>query len=118
MTDMIKADGDLIKTDGKGRVRMRAEQREKLLEELERSGISGPQFATVVGVKYQTPSAAQTQEATRRYAPAPPKCPAAVPSTPAAAIVCPRPLPAPALLPQRPPMNYQNHSQLSYLPEL
>jgi hypothetical protein len=51
---LIKADGDLIKTDGKGRVRMPAEQREKLLEEFERSGISGPQFAAVVGVKYQT----------------------------------------------------------------
>ncbi len=54
MTDMIKVDGDLIKTDGKGRVRMPAEQREKLLEEFERSGTSGPQFAAVVGVKYQT----------------------------------------------------------------
>jgi len=54
MTDMLKADGDLIKTDGKGRVRMPADQREKLLEEFERSGISGPQFAAVVGVKYQT----------------------------------------------------------------
>jgi hypothetical protein len=54
MTNMIKADGDVIKTDGKGRVRMPAVQREKLLEEFERSGISGPQFAAVVGVKYQT----------------------------------------------------------------
>jgi hypothetical protein len=51
---MLKVDSDLIKTDGKGRVRMPAEQREKLLAEFERSGISGPQFAAVVGVKYQT----------------------------------------------------------------
>jgi hypothetical protein len=54
MTDMIKADGEVIKRDGQGRVRMPAVQREKLLEEFERSGISGPQFAAVVGVKYQT----------------------------------------------------------------
>ena len=54
MTDMIEADGNVIKTDGKGRVRMPADQREKLLEEFERSGISGPQFAAEVGVKYQT----------------------------------------------------------------
>ena len=33
---------------------MPADQREKLLEEFERSGISGPQFSAVAGVKYQT----------------------------------------------------------------
>ncbi len=54
MTDMIEADGNVIKADGKGRVRMTADQREKLLEEFERSGISGPQFSAVAGVKYQT----------------------------------------------------------------
>ena len=54
MTDRIEADGHVIKTNSKGRVRMPADQREKLLEELERSGISGRQFAAVVGVKYQT----------------------------------------------------------------
>jgi hypothetical protein len=54
MTDMMKTDGDVIKTDGKGRVRMPADRREELLEEFERSGISGPQFAALVGVKYQT----------------------------------------------------------------
>jgi hypothetical protein len=51
---MIKADEVVLKTDQGGRVRMPAVQREKLLEEFERSGISGPQFAAVVGVKYQT----------------------------------------------------------------
>jgi hypothetical protein len=54
MTDMIKAGGVVLKTDEKGRVRTPALQREKLLDEFERSGISGPQFAAVVGVKYQT----------------------------------------------------------------
>ena len=51
MTDRIEADGNVIKRDGKGRVRMLADQREKLLEEFERSGICGPQFAAVVGRK-------------------------------------------------------------------
>jgi hypothetical protein len=54
MTDLIKAGVVVLKTDEKGRVRTPALQREKLLDELERSGISGPQFAAVVGVKYQT----------------------------------------------------------------
>ena len=54
MTDMIEADGNVIKRDGKGRVRMLADQREKLLEEFERSGICGPQFAAVVGRKWET----------------------------------------------------------------
>ena len=54
MTDMIEADGNVIKMDGKGRVRMPADQREKLVEEFERSGMSGPQFTADMGVKYQT----------------------------------------------------------------
>ena len=33
---------------------MPADQRKKLLEEFERSGMSGPQFSAVVGIKYQT----------------------------------------------------------------
>jgi hypothetical protein len=54
MTDMLKGDEVVLKTDQGGRVRMPAVQREKLLDEFERSGVSGPQFAAVVGVKYQT----------------------------------------------------------------
>jgi hypothetical protein len=54
MTDMQKSSGALIKTDEKGRVRTPAARRESLLEEFERSGLSGPKFAALAGIKYQT----------------------------------------------------------------
>jgi hypothetical protein len=54
MTDMIKADGMVLKTDGRGRVQTPTGRREQILDEFERSGLSGKQFAAVVGVKYPT----------------------------------------------------------------
>jgi len=45
---------DLLKTDARGRVRVPNERREELLNEFERSGLSGPKFAALIGVKYQT----------------------------------------------------------------
>ncbi len=44
----------LIKTDETGRVRTPAVRRESLLEEFDRSGLSGPKFAALAGIKYQT----------------------------------------------------------------
>lgn len=44
----------LIKTDVLGRMRHTREQRERILDEYERSGLSGPKFAVLCGVKYQT----------------------------------------------------------------
>lgn len=44
----------VLKTDVLGRVRTPVEQREALLEEFERSGVSGKKFAVLVGVNYQT----------------------------------------------------------------
>jgi hypothetical protein len=44
----------LLKQDVRGRVRTPVERREMLLEEFGRSGLSGPKFAGLVGVKYQT----------------------------------------------------------------
>ena len=44
----------LIKTDALGRVRTPVERREHLLDEFERSGMSGVQFTEFVGIKYQT----------------------------------------------------------------
>lgn len=44
----------LIKTDAKGRVATPPERREQLLDEFERSGLSGAEFARLVGVKYPT----------------------------------------------------------------
>lgn len=44
----------LIKTDVLGRMQRSRQQRERILEEFERSGLSGPKFAALCGVKYQT----------------------------------------------------------------
>ena len=44
----------LLKMDALGRVRTPAARREQLLDEFERSGMSGVQFAEFVGLKYQT----------------------------------------------------------------
>ena len=44
----------LIKTDVLGRMHRTREQRERILDEYERSGLSGWKFATLCGVKYQT----------------------------------------------------------------
>src|SRR6187431_1464742 len=44
----------VLKQDVRGRVRTPVERREMLLGEFERSGLSGPKFAELVGVKYQT----------------------------------------------------------------
>jgi len=49
MTDMLKAAGAVLKTDGVGRVRTPVARRESLLDEFERSGLSGPKFATLAG---------------------------------------------------------------------
>jgi len=44
----------ILKQDSLGRVRTLRKRREVLLEEYERSGMSGREFATFSGVKYQT----------------------------------------------------------------
>ena len=54
MTDMIDTDGAVLKTDERGRVRTPAARRESLLDEFERSGLSGTKFAALAGIKYQT----------------------------------------------------------------
>jgi len=48
---------ELLKLDRLGRVRVSAERREALLDEFERCGVSGAQFAKSIGVNYQTFSA-------------------------------------------------------------
>jgi transposase-like protein len=45
---------EILPTDSKGRVRVSRERREELLDEFEKSGLSGAQFARTVGLKYQT----------------------------------------------------------------
>jgi hypothetical protein len=54
MTNLETTDGTVLKTDEKGRVRTPAARRESLLDEFERSGLSGTKFAALAGIKYQT----------------------------------------------------------------
>jgi hypothetical protein len=53
MTIMTQ-DQKLMTTDARGRVRVSDERREALLDEFERSGLSGVKFAQLAGVKYPT----------------------------------------------------------------
>ena len=45
---------EIFPVDSKGRVRVSRERREQLLNEFEKSGLSGAQFARTGGSKYQT----------------------------------------------------------------
>jgi hypothetical protein len=54
MTNMTNPGETILKTDSKGRVQTPPERRESLLDEFERSGLSGVKFAELAGVKYQT----------------------------------------------------------------
>ena len=54
MTDMQKSDGTILRTDARGRVRTPKARQERLLDEFARSGLSGPKFARLAGIKYQT----------------------------------------------------------------
>ena len=45
---------EVLKTDKRGRVRVPVERREALLDEFEKSGMSGAKFARLAGIKYAT----------------------------------------------------------------
>ena len=45
---------ELLKTDTRGRVRSTQQQRDAVLDAYESSGLSGPEFSRVHGIKYQT----------------------------------------------------------------
>ena len=53
MTSM-NAKTELLKQDVRGRVRVSAERKAALLDEFERSGMSGAKFALLAGIKYAT----------------------------------------------------------------
>jgi hypothetical protein len=53
-TELCKVNGELIKTDCTGRIRVSPEHREQLLDTFESSGMSGMGFAKYCGVKYPT----------------------------------------------------------------
>jgi hypothetical protein len=46
--------GHILKTDALARLRTPPERRQQLLDEFERSGLSGVKFAALVGLKYST----------------------------------------------------------------
>ena len=46
--------GEILKMDARGRVQVTAERREALLDEFDRSGMSGAGFAKHYGIKYTT----------------------------------------------------------------
>jgi hypothetical protein len=50
----LSEDHHVLKSDTRGRVRVPVERREALLDEFERSGLSGLKFAALAGVKYPT----------------------------------------------------------------
>jgi len=50
----MNGDQKLLSTDERGRVRVPPERREALLDEFERSGMSGAKFARMAGVQYPT----------------------------------------------------------------
>lgn len=52
--NMTEASEQVIKTDVLGRVKTPKERREQLLDEFEKSGLTGQKFAELVGIKYQT----------------------------------------------------------------
>lgn len=51
---MTPTDQSILKTDVAGRIWTPAARREQLLAEFEKSGLSGPEFAQLTGLKYQT----------------------------------------------------------------
>jgi hypothetical protein len=53
MTSTI-GEAEILKQDVRGRVRVPAERREALLDEFEKSALSGAKFALLVGIKYPT----------------------------------------------------------------
>jgi len=49
-----QSDGEIFKTDTLARVRTPSQRKQELLDEFERSGLSGSKFAALVGIKYST----------------------------------------------------------------
>lgn len=72
MTDTTSAipPAQILKTDVLGRVKTPKARREEILDEFERSGLSGTKFAELTGINYQTFATwAQHRRRTRRQYP-------------------------------------------------
>jgi hypothetical protein len=50
----VNGSEEVLKQDRRGRVRVSRERRESVLDEFERSGLSGAKFARLAGINYQT----------------------------------------------------------------
>jgi acetyl esterase/lipase len=68
MTNMPESLDVVLKADGRGRVRTPADRREELLDEYEKSGLSGTKFAALVGIKYPTFAAWRLRRQQKRQA--------------------------------------------------
>ena len=71
MTNLNGGGEELLKTDAKGRMRTPAARREILLDEFEGSGLSGVEFAKLIGIKYQTFATWARKRRVRRGQPQP-----------------------------------------------
>lgn len=71
MTTLPAENGTILKVDCKGRVQMPPEKREQLLDEFEKSGLSGAKFAALSGIKYQTFAAWAARRRAQRGLPSP-----------------------------------------------
>jgi len=54
MTFAAEEPGEILSRDAQGRVLISRERRELLLEQYDRSGMSGVKFAEYIGIKYST----------------------------------------------------------------
>jgi hypothetical protein len=54
MTSAVEEPGEILNRDAHGRVLVSRERRELLLEQYDRSGMSGVKFAEYIGIKYST----------------------------------------------------------------
>ena len=77
MMNTTPTDEVVLKQDVLGRVRTPPERRVRLLEEFERSGLSGAKFAALAGIKYQTFAAWAQRRRKRRIPGSGPGVPAA-----------------------------------------
>ena len=50
----VNGSEEVLKQDTRGRIRVPRERRESVLDEFERSGLTGAKFARLAGINYQT----------------------------------------------------------------
>lgn len=78
MTTLTSDDTTILKADSKGRMQTPPARREQLLDEFEKSGLSGAKFAQLSGIKYQTFAAWAARRRQQRGL----SCPTLSPSAP------------------------------------